>query len=230
MFIQDIGTTLCRCADKLRATVRRDWFTLRKNPNFILEDQPESYVEKIKRATKLIFGESKRFVPLVGSKFTQEECVRLRQPDSENFQDPDEMSEDEDPTAAGDGKLLQSSPKKKASPRDVDVSTRTVTLEVRASLWLSRTILLQMCRTLQVRRGQPRALQSLCQRPPSTSGPTTWMIILPEYEYTMVINAEHRRSPRNSFPRCVAYELERVTAADARELVKKHQRGQEDFR
>ena len=117
MFIQDIGTTLCRCADKLRAIARRDWYSLRKNPNFILEEQPESYVEKIKRATKLIFGESKKFVPLVGSKFTQEE-VRLRQPDTENYQDPDEMSEDEDPTAAGDGKLLKSSPKKKASPRD----------------------------------------------------------------------------------------------------------------
>ena len=66
-------------------------------------------------------------MPLLGTKSTAEE-VRLRQPDTENHQDPDEMSDEEPSPAAGDGALLQSSPKTKATPK-VDVSTRTVTLK-----------------------------------------------------------------------------------------------------
>ena len=217
MFIQDIGTTLHRCADKLRATVRRDWFALRKNPNFILEDQPESYVEKIKRATKLIFGESKRFVPLVGTKFTQED-VRLRQPDSENFQDPDEMSEDEDTTAAGDGKLLQSSPKKKASPRDVDVTTRTVTLKSAPSSGSAGPSAADVTDTPTAPRATSSSAKPL---PKATKNVRSYYMDdhLPEYEYTMVINAEHKEVPGILF-QGVAYELEKITAADARELVK----------
>ena len=187
MFIQDIGTTLQRCTDKLRATVRRDWYALRKNPNFILEDQPESYVEKIKRATKLIFGESTRFVPLVGTKFTMED-VRLRQPDSENFQDPDEMSEEEeDPTAAGDGKLLQSSPKKKAGPRDVDVSTRTVTLKSAPSSGSAGPSAADVSDTPSA----PKATSSSAKPLPKATKYVRANFMddhLPEYEYTMVIN------------------------------------------
>ena len=187
MFIQDIGTTLCRCADKLRATARRDWFSLRKNPNFILEDQPESYVEKIKRATKLIFGESRKFVPLVGSKFTQEE-VRLRQPDTENYQDPDEMSEDEDPTAAGDGKLLKSSPKKKASPRDVDVSTRTVTLKSAPASGSAGPNVADVTDTPAAPGATSSSAKTL---PKATKYVRAYHMEdhLPEYEYTLVINS-----------------------------------------
>ena len=71
--VMDIGSSFVKCWEKPASLPRRDWFSLRKNPNFVLEGAPESYIEKVKRATKMIFGESKRCVPLVGTRFTAEE-------------------------------------------------------------------------------------------------------------------------------------------------------------
>ena len=185
MFIQDIGSTLIRSWDKLRAIARRDWFSLRKNPSFVLEEQPESYVEQVHRATKMIFGESKRFVPLVGTKFTADD-IRLRQPDTENHQDPDEMFDDEPTAAAGDGKLLQRSPKAKASPPAVDVSTRSVTLKpasaqaAGASSGSAGPSSADAPGVADVTDtpNQPRQLRAWprqCRKPQSMSGRTSWM-------------------------------------------------------
>ena len=229
MFIQDIGSTLIRSWDKLQAIARRDWYALRKNPSFILEEMPESYVEKVKRATKMIFGESKRFVPLVGTKFTSED-VRLRQPDTENHQDPDEMSEDDDDeptTAAGDGKLLQSSPKAKASP-PVEVSTRTVTLKSASAQASGSASSASASAADAVANADvtdlPETSKATSRLAKALPKPTKYVRSyfmedhLPEYEYTMVINADHQEVPGILF-RGVAYELERVTAADARSIV-----------
>ena len=215
-FALDAASAMARCSEQLASQPRRDWDNLKKNVNFLLEDAPPSYLEKVERATKLIFGTSRKTIPAVGTAFTPEE-VRDRQPDTENFQDPDEYeqewNENQAEIAARKG-LLKSSPKAKAT----DVTTGGVTLKSSAAAASSTAV--DMADVTDLPEKQQATASSATQaKVTKYVRPFHLEDHLPEYEYTVVTNANGEDVPGIIF-RDVAYELELVTAKDARSWIK----------
>ena len=144
----------------------------------------------MKRATKLIYSESKKFVPLVGTRFTAEE-VRARQPDTGSHQDPDEMSDDEPALkAARDSAPLRSTAKTKPAPQ-VDVSIRTVTLKSGSAASSSQRVDNADVADLP---DKPKATSSSAKPLPKATKMVRSYFMddhIPEYEYTMVVNTDH---------------------------------------
>ena len=90
MFLLDMAWDLNQVYDALQRLPQRSWDACQQNLKLIFEQNPQSYKDRMMRAVKVLFGENQRFVPLVGSHFTQED-VRARQSDTEEYHDPDKL-------------------------------------------------------------------------------------------------------------------------------------------
>ena len=152
----------------------------------------------------MIYSESKKFVPLVGTRFTAEE-VRARQPDTGSHQDPDEMSDDEPASKAAGDSALRSTAKPKPAPK-VDVSTRTVTLKSGSAASSSQRVDNADVADLP---DKPKATSSSAKPLPKATKMVRSYFMddhIPEYEYTIVVNADHEEVPGILF-NGTAYEL-----------------------
>ena len=82
-------------------------------------------------AVKIVFGENQKFVPLVGTRFTQED-VRARQPDTEESHDPNDLDPamfPAAPAAPPPATREGFAPKVKPPPPGLKIATPTVTLQ-----------------------------------------------------------------------------------------------------
>ena len=99
MFLIDMAWDLGQVYDQLDRLPRQGWDYFKHNLNFMFEANPQSYKDRVVRASKVVFGDNWRLSPLVGKPFTQDE-VRDQQPDTEDYQDPDNLDPAMFPAAA----------------------------------------------------------------------------------------------------------------------------------
>ena len=202
-----IGLELSECAQET-------WDDLRRNMSAVLDELPRSYQETCANITKLLFGESRRHIVPTGRSFTKED-VEAQQPDTEDYIDTKTMPSgmfaeppsDDPPKAAGDGEptapsratilvqtaevMLKSRPKAAPAPADEPADDKGATSS----------------------QYRPQATARL-EGQASGHVKAYWMEEhLPEYQYTMVTNADGDDVPGILFEG-TAYELELISASD----------------
>ena len=185
---------------------------MRRNLSFVLDELPTSYQEKIASITKLLLGESRRHIIPTGKSFAKED-VEAQQPDTEDYIDVKTMApgtfaeppqEDPPKPAAGD-----SAPSASGSV-SVTVETAEVTLKSKPKAVSAAAPAATGASSSQYRPQVTARLEE------SVTGyvKAHWMEEhLPEYQYTMVTNADGNEVPGILF-NGTAYELELITASD----------------
>ena len=78
LFSLDIASSLSQRADQLASLPCPTWGSLHTNFNFLLEEPPESYIERVERASRLVFGVSRKHIVPFGSHSRQKSCVQGR--------------------------------------------------------------------------------------------------------------------------------------------------------
>ena len=214
LFALDSGWRVGQIGLELSECAQETWDDLRRNMSAVLDELPRSYQETCANITKLLFGESRRHIVPTGRSFTKED-VEAQQPDTEDYIDIKTMPsgtfaeppKDDPPKAAGDGEPAASS---------------------------RATILVQTAEVML--KSRPKAAPASMDEPADDKGATSsqyqpqatarfegqasghvkayWMEEhLPEYQYTMVTNADGDDVPGILFEG-TAYELELISASD----------------
>ena len=214
LFALDSGWRVGRIGLELSECAQETWDDLRRNMSAVLDELPRSYQETCANITKLLFGESRRHIVPTGRSFTKED-VEAQQPDTEDYIDTKTMPSgmfaeppsDDPPKAAGDGEptapsratilvqtaevMLKSRPKAAPAPVDEPADDRGATSS----------------------QYRPQATARL-EGQASGHVKAYWMEEhLPEYQYTMVTNADGDDVPGILFEG-TAYELELISASD----------------
>ena len=224
MFLIDMSWDLNQVYDELDRLPREGWDHFRQNLNFLFEANPQSYKDRVERAAKVVFGDNWKLSPLVGRRFTQED-VRAQQPDTEDYQDPDDL----DPTVFPAAPKAASSaavredvpPKVKPPPPGLVVQTPTVKL--------SSAPPMKMPAVAKVHEAAKAAASSIASGSTPSQVPSQASLNqgqkrsyfmddhLPEYEYTLAVNANGDEVPAINFNGTV-YELEVIKAQDVIEM------------
>jgi hypothetical protein len=215
LFAIDCGWRVGRIGLELAQCGQETWDDLRRNMSAVLDELPRSYQETCASITKLIFGESRRHITPTGRSFTRED-VEAQQPDTEDYIDVKTMphgtfaeppKDDPPKTAAGDGEPATS------SRATIMVQTAEVLLKSRpkaAPIPVAESADDTKATSSQY---QPQATARL-EEHASGHVKAYWMEEhLPEYQYTMVTNADGDDVPGILFEG-TAYELELLSASD----------------
>ena len=219
MFAIDQGCTVAKVRLELAGCDQEGWDDLRQNLSFVLDDLPANYQQMVAEATQFLFGKSRRHITPIGKSFTAEE-VADEQPDTEDYIDVKNMpkglfaappSEPPPKPAAGD------SAPDAPSPATVTVTTAQVVLK---SLPKAHQAVPAAASGAISFPYQPQATARLDQATVGTVKAYWMEEHLPEYQYTMVTNADGEEVPGILFDG-TAYELEMVGAADV-EAVMQH--------
>ena len=217
MFAIDCGWNVGRSSLELASCEQETWDDLRRNLSFVLDDLPVSYQNMISNVTKLLFGESRRYIIPTGKSFTKED-VEAQQPDTENYLDVKTMAPgtfaeppwDEPPKpAAGDSAPATS------GQASIIVQTAEVLLKSRPKAVPGPASASAPADDTGASSSQYRP-QATARLEESVTGyvKAHWMEEhFPEYQYTMVTNSDRNEVPGILFNGTV-YELELLTASD----------------
>ena len=214
LFALDSGWRVGQIGLELSECAQETWDDLRRNMSAVLDELPRSYQETCANITKLLFGESRRHIVPTGRSFTKED-VEAQQPDTEDYIDIKTMPsgtfaeppKDDPPKAAGDGEPAAS------SRATILVQTAEVMLKSRPKAAPASMDEPADDKGATSSQYQPQATARL-EGQASGHVKAYWMEEhLPEYQYTMVTNADGDDVPGILFEG-TAYELELISASD----------------
>ena len=217
LFAIDCGWRVGRIGLELAQCAQESWDDLRRNMGAVLDELPHSYQEMIAGITKLLFGESRRHITPTGRSFTKED-VEAQQPDTEDYIDVKTLApgtfaepplDDPPKPAAGDGEPATS------GTASITVQTAEVLLKSRPKAVPASASAAAPADDTGATSSQYRP-QATARLEEHASGHVRayWMEEhLPEYQYTMVTNADGDDVPGILFDG-TAYELELLSASD----------------